>query len=87
MAVGARSRDILQQFLMETIVITIVGGLVGLILGVLGTLAISAMMASHAAFPLPAMVLGFVSSASIGLCAGLLPAKRAAAMQPVESLR
>jgi putative ABC transport system permease protein len=86
-AVGARSKDILLQFLIETVVITSIGGIIGLILGFLGTHAASMMMSGHAIIPIPAIVMGLIFSMLVGLAAGLLPAKRAAALEPARTLQ
>ncbi len=86
-AIGARSGDILKQFLIEAIFLTGVGG----ILGVLAGFAIALIV--KAATPLPAtvspwsVVLGLSVSAAIGLFFGIFPAQKAAHMDPIESLR
>ncbi|MGZ5479277.1 MAG: ABC transporter permease [Candidatus Aminicenantales bacterium] len=86
-AIGARSGDILKQFLIEAIFLTGVGG----ILGVLAGFAIALIV--KAATPLPATVspwsvlLGLSVSAAIGLFFGIFPAQKAAHMDPIESLR
>jgi putative ABC transport system permease protein len=86
-AIGARSRDIVRQFLIEAIILCLLGGLVGIALG-LGL----AGLVSHLT-PLPAhvtpfsIILGFGVSTLVGLVFGLWPAVRAAKLDPVESLR
>ena len=75
------------QFLIETTFITTLGGVFGLVLGFLGTQGLSMMMGGHAVVPIPAMLLGLLFSAVVGLAAGLIPARRAAALEPVETLR
>lgn len=86
-SVGARSKDILLQFLSEAILITLIGGLFGTILGLLGVKAMSVMMEIQFVFPITAIILGLLSSIIIGLLAGVIPAQRAAKLYPVESLR
>ena len=86
-AVGARSKDILLQFLMETTVVTFVGGVVGIVLGLLGVRAVTSMMGIPFTISWQALILAIVSSTIIGLLAGVFPARRAAAHQPVEALR
>jgi len=87
-AIGARRSDIVMQFLTEAVVLTGMGGMLGMLLGWLVSLA------SHLAFPsLPTMVplwaagLGIVVSVGIGLFFGIWPASKAARLDPVEALR
>lgn len=86
MAVGARARDIRNQFLVETVTITAFGGLAGIVLGIAGTFVMEGLTEIPVAFSWPGAVLGLVFSALVGLAAGVHPAKRAAAIQPVEAL-
>jgi len=86
-SVGARSKDILIQFLSETILITFIGGLIGSILGLLGVKAMVGMMEISFVFPIKAIFLGLFSTVIIGLLSGVIPAQRAAKLDPVESLR
>jgi len=84
-AVGARPRDILTQFLIEAIVLSLVGGGIGLLLAGLGTLAISFIM--KATITLPAVILAFGFSAIVGIIFGVAPAVRASRLNPIEALR
>jgi putative ABC transport system permease protein len=86
-AVGARSKDILLQFLMETTVVTFVGGVIGIVLGLAGVRIIASMMGIPFAISWQVLILAVLSSTIIGLLAGVFPARRAAAHQPVEALR
>jgi putative ABC transport system permease protein len=86
-AVGARSKDILLQFLMETTVVTFVGGVVGIVLGLVGVRVVTSMMGIPFTISWQALILAILSSTIIGLLAGVFPARRAAAYQPVEALR
>ncbi|HHS14155.1 MAG TPA: FtsX-like permease family protein [bacterium] len=86
MAVGARARDIRNQFLVETITITVFGGLAGIVIGIGGAFVMEVLTEIPVAFSWHGAALGLVFSALVGLAAGVHPAKRAAAIQPVEAL-
>jgi putative ABC transport system permease protein len=86
-AVGATQRDIRQQFLVEAATLTGLGGLIGILIGVaLGRLANMA-MSIDATPPLNLTILAVFFSVGIGIVFGMLPARRAARMDPVEALR
>lgn len=87
MALGARRRDVLTQFALESVALSLVGGLIGLAIGLLGAAGISAV--ANWPFALPAwsipVALGF--SSLVGLVFGAYPAWRAARLDPIEALR
>jgi len=86
-AVGATRRDILQQFLIEASALTGTGGLIGVVIGlVLGRVA-SLAMNVHGTTPVNLTLLAVAVSVGIGLVFGVLPARRAARLDPIESLR
>jgi putative ABC transport system permease protein len=87
MAVGARSRDILSQFLIEAVVLAASGGVLGIALGVLGSW--SAAQALELPFTIPAFAaaVAFGVSAAIGVIFGVFPARKAAKLRPIEALR
>jgi putative ABC transport system permease protein len=87
MAVGARRRDILFQFLIESAVISGLGGFIGIVLGFLVARIISAATSMPSSVEPVSVVLAMVMSWSIGLFFGIYPANRAAKLDPVEALR
>jgi len=86
-ALGARRSDILMQMLSESVVLSVMGGVVGTILGVAVALAISAFTPVPAAVEIWSVVLGIGITALVGLFFGLYPAHRAATLDPIEALR
>jgi putative ABC transport system permease protein len=87
MAVGARRRDILYQFLIESAVISGLGGFIGIVLGFLIARVVSAATSMPSSVEPASVVLAMVMSWSIGLFFGIYPANRAAKLDPVEALR
>ncbi len=86
-AVGARQRDILFQFLVESTVLSLVGGFCGIISGILIAKIISLLGKWVFTIPITAIILPFLFSTAIGLFFGLYPAKKASSLDPVEALR
>ena len=87
MAVGAKSRDVLFQFLVEAVVLSLFGGLIGVSLGFAVSEGLTQLMALPAAIPLDAVVLAFGVAATIGIVFGVYPARKAAQLDPIEALR
>lgn len=87
MAVGARSRDILVQFLVEAVVLTLLGGLVGIGLGIASSHAISAIVRWPTIISAGSILLSLGSAVVVGIFFGLYPARRAASLNPIEALR
>ncbi len=86
-AVGARARDILQQFLIEAITLSLIGGLVGVLLGMGGAQLIAELAGWPIQLSLAAIVLAVSFAAAIGIFFGYYPARKAARMSPIEALR
>jgi putative ABC transport system permease protein len=87
MAVGARSRDILGQFLIEAVTLALVGGILGILVGIGGS-SLIALLANWSTLITPASIaVAFGSSAFIGIFFGYFPARKAAYLDPIEALR
>jgi len=87
-AVGAKRRDILMQFLIEAVVLSLVGGAVGILLGVVGSMLIAMLSEDLVTVVTPqAILLATGFSAAVGLFFGIYPATRAARLHPIEALR
>jgi len=91
-ALGAKRRDILLQFLMEAILLTLFGGMLGIVAGILiaylGAGIVHRFLASYIfALSIPAIIIAVIVAASTGLLFGIYPAKKAAALRPIQALR
>jgi putative ABC transport system permease protein len=86
-ALGARKRDIIIQFLSETLIMTLSGGILGIVLGFLLPLFVSRFAHMPTAITGSSLILAFGISGAVGIIFGLYPAQRAASMDPIESLR
>lgn len=86
MSVGARGRDISNQFLIESIMIALTGGVLGIALGWLGTMGLSS-FGLPAKIPLWSIFVSFAVCTAIGVLFGYFPAKKAASLDPIEAIR
>ncbi|HEY3490825.1 MAG TPA: ABC transporter permease [Candidatus Deferrimicrobiaceae bacterium] len=87
MAVGARQRDILAQFLIEAVVLAVVGGTIGILVGAAGSVAISYFAGWSTLISPIAISVAFGFSAAVGVFFGYYPARKASLMDPIEALR
>jgi putative ABC transport system permease protein len=87
MALGARSRDVLRQFLVEAVILSLVGGIIGVVLGIAGTRAIAEVFAWPTRVSQTALAMALTFAAAIGMFFGYYPARRAARLDPIEALR
>jgi putative ABC transport system permease protein len=87
MAVGARGRDILAQFLIEAVTLSLIGGAIGVLLGALTTWAVGAFAGWDVSLSWASVVLAVGFSGLVGVFFGFYPAQRAAKMLPIQALR
>ena len=87
MAIGARRRDILVQFLLEAIIISVIGCCVGVVLGVGGAFLAERAAQTTVVVTSGSIVLAFAVAASVGIFFGLYPARKAAYLKPIDALR
>jgi putative ABC transport system permease protein len=87
MAIGARSSAVRSQFLIESVVLSLTGGLFGILLGVGVSLAIPAMLGWPTLISTMAIIGSVIFSAAVGIFFGYYPARKAAALDPIEALR
>ena len=86
-ALGATRRNVMLQFLVEALVLCMLGGVIGILVGTGGAIALSKLANWNTLISPQAVILAFAFSAFVGIFFGLWPAKRAAALDPIEALR
>ncbi len=87
LAIGARERDVLLQFLIEAVVMSAFGGLIGIVLGLAGSAAAASALNLPFVFEPGIVALAVAFSAGVGVAFGYFPARRAARLDPIEALR
>jgi ABC-type antimicrobial peptide transport system permease subunit len=87
MALGARARDILRQFLTEAVILCLLGGGVGILLGRGASMAVTIFLRWNTMTSAPAIIAAFAVSASVGIVFGYYPAWKASRLDPIDALR
>jgi putative ABC transport system permease protein len=87
MAIGARTNDILLQFMTEAVLLTMIGGLIGIALGAAGATIVSRILSWPTLISAESIAIAFVFSAIVGIFFGFYPAKKAAGLNPIDALR
>jgi ABC-type antimicrobial peptide transport system permease subunit len=87
MAIGARSSAVKTQFLIESIVLSLTGGLLGIVFGVIASLVIPVMLGWPTLVSMMAIIGSLLFSAAVGIFFGYYPARKAAALDPIDALR
>jgi putative ABC transport system permease protein len=87
MAIGARRNDILMQFMTEAVLLTMIGGIIGICLGAGGAMVVSKMLDWPTLISTQSVIIAFVFSAAVGIFFGFYPARKAAQLNPIDALR
>lgn len=86
-SLGARTGSILLQFLSESAIITLMGGVIGIVIGVAGAFGFCSLIGFTARISLETVLLASLFSSAVGIFFGIYPARRAARLSPIEALR
>jgi len=87
LAIGARSSDVLMQFLIEAMTLSLLGGVIGIVLGVIGAKLTTVVAGWPTVISIDVIIVAFVFSLAVGLFFGLYPANKASRLNPIEALR
>ena len=87
MALGARRRDVLWQFLMESVILSGIGGILGIFVGIGSAMALAKFSGLPVIISPWSIMLAFLFAAMIGIFFGLHPARKASSLRPIEALR
>jgi len=87
LAIGARGREVLRQFMVEAVAVSGLGGLIGVILGVAGSWVAVRQLKMEFVFSPDVVLMAFLFSVVIGVVFGFLPARKAARLDPIQALR
>ncbi|MHB8057705.1 MAG: ABC transporter permease [Desulfuromonadaceae bacterium] len=87
MAIGAKKNDILMQFMTEAVLLTMLGGLIGIALGTGGATIVSRLLGWPTMISIQSISIAFVFSAAVGIFFGFYPARKAAGLNPIDALR
>src|SRR6185369_10868027 len=87
MAIGAKKNDILLQFMTEAVLLTMLGGLIGIALGAGGATVVSHLLSWPTLISVESIVLAFLFSGAVGIFFGFYPARKAAGLNPIDALR
>lgn len=86
-AIGARQRDILRQFLLEAIILSVFGCLVGVLLGIAGSILVRTVFEFSTVVTMGSIAMSFMVAAGVGVFFGFYPARKAAKLKPIDALR
>jgi len=87
MAIGARKNDILLQFMTEAVLLTMLGGVIGIILGAAGATVVSRLLSWPTLISIQSITIAFFFSGAVGIFFGFYPARKAAGLNPIDALR